>query len=82
VFPKKGEVPHHAVPATKIAEGLGRKIVANVVALGYLVGATNVVGREAVEETIRATVKKKTVDLNLRAFEAGYALAVKERVAS
>ncbi len=76
------EVPHHSVPVTKIAEGLGRKIVANVVALGYLVGATNVVGREAVEESIRATVKKQTVDLNLRAFDAGYTLAVKERVAS
>ena len=79
---KKDEVPHHRVPATKIAEGLGRKIVANVVALGYLVGITNVVGREAVEECIRATVKKQTIDLNLRAFDAGYTLAAKERVAS
>ncbi|MCC6153421.1 MAG: 2-oxoacid:acceptor oxidoreductase family protein [Candidatus Hydrogenedentes bacterium] len=79
---KKDEVPHHRVPATKIAEGLGRKIVANVVALGYLVGITNVVGREAVEECIRATVKKQTIDLNLRAFDAGYSLAAKERVAS
>lgn len=81
VFPKKDEVAHHCVPATKIAEGLGRKIVANVVALGYLVGATNVVGREAIEQTIRATVKPKTVDLNLRAFDAGFTLAVQERVA-
>ena len=82
VHVKKDEVPHHSVPATKIAEGLGRKIVANVVALGYLVGATNVVGHEAVIECIRATVKPRTVDLNLRAFDAGYTLAAKERVAS
>lgn len=82
VHVKKDEVPHYSIPATKIAEGLGRKIVANVVTLGYLVGITNVIGREAAEESIRATVKKKTIDLNLRAFEAGYTLAAKERVAS
>ena len=82
VHVKKDEVPHHSVPATKIAEGLGRKIVANVVALGYLVGATNVVGHDAVIECIRETVKPRTIDLNLRAFDAGYTLAAKERVAS
>ena len=82
VHVKTDEAPHHRVPATKIAEGLGRKIVANVVALGYLVGATNVVAREAVEESIRATVKKQTIDLNLRAFDAGFTLAAKERVPS
>lgn len=79
---KPGEVAHHCVPATKIAEGLGRKIVANVVALGYLVGATHVISREAAEESIRVTVKKQTIDLNLRAFDAGYSLAAKERVVS
>ena len=78
----KDEIPHHSLPATKIAEGLGRKIVANVVVLGYLVGATGIVSRQAAEDSIRATVKKQTIDLNLRAFEAGFTRAPKERVAS
>ena len=78
----KDEVPHYNLPATKIAEGLGKKIVANVVVLGFLVGVTNVVSRESAEESIRNTVKKHTIDLNLRAFDAGFSRAQTEHVAS
>jgi Pyruvate/2-oxoacid:ferredoxin oxidoreductase gamma subunit len=46
--------------------------VANVVTLGYVVGRTQAVSREAAEEAIRTTVKEKTIDLNMRAFTAGY----------
>ena len=60
------------LPATKIAEELGNKIVTNVVVLGYLVGKTGIVSREAAEEAIRTTVKEKTIDLNMRAFAAGF----------
>lgn len=63
------------VPATKIAEELGSRLAANVVILGYLVGKTGVVSRESVEEAIRATLKKKIVDLNLKALDAGITLA-------
>ena len=60
------------VPATRIAEDLGNRIAMNVVVLGFLVGCTGVVSRQAAEQAIRATMKPKAVDLNLRAFEAGY----------
>jgi 2-oxoglutarate ferredoxin oxidoreductase subunit gamma len=71
----ENEGPYCALPATKIADKLGRRIVANVVVLGYVIGKTGIVRREAVEEAIRSTVKKKTIDLNISAFEAGYAYA-------
>lgn len=82
VQPRKDETPHFSLPANKIAENLGRRIVANVVLLGFLIGVAQVVSPHAVEESIRATVKRQTVDLNLRAFEAGWQRAAKERVRS
>lgn len=63
------------LPATRLAEELGNRIVTNVVLLGFLVGQTGVVSREAAEKAIRSTVKEKAVDLNLRAFNAGFSRA-------
>lgn len=62
----------HSAPLTRMAEGLGRKLVANITMLGFLTAVTGVVGREAMEEAIRSTVPEKTIDLNLRAFQAGF----------
>jgi len=59
-------------PTTRIAEDLGRRLVGNIAMLGFLTGATSVVSRGAMEEAIRTTVPPKTVDLNLRAFGAGF----------
>jgi len=66
------------VPATRVAQDLGAKIVANVVALGYLVGKTHVTSRASVEEALRTSVKPSTLDINLRAFSAGYGRAEEE----
>lgn len=63
------------LPATQIAEELGSRVVANIVMLGYLVEKTGVVSRESIEQAIRTTVKKSLVDLDLKALEAGMALA-------
>ncbi|MCS7125148.1 MAG: 2-oxoacid:ferredoxin oxidoreductase subunit gamma [Candidatus Bathyarchaeota archaeon] len=60
------------VPATRIAEELGRTIVANVVMLGALTAITGVVDKEALKEAIKANVPKGTEELNLKAFERGY----------
>ncbi|MCX7844919.1 MAG: 2-oxoacid:acceptor oxidoreductase family protein [Candidatus Bipolaricaulota bacterium] len=60
------------VPATRIAESLGRKIVANVVMLGALAAAWPVVSKEALLQAVLASVPAHTRDLNQRAFEAGY----------
>lgn len=60
------------VPATRLAESLGRRIVANIVMLGALVAATGIVSWEAMVEAVRTSVRPHTVDLNLRALETGY----------
>jgi 2-oxoglutarate ferredoxin oxidoreductase subunit gamma len=74
VTPKSEDQPLR-IPATKLAEDLGRRIVANVVILGYFCAISDIVSREAVEEAIRTSVKPKTLSLNLEAFEAGFAYA-------
>jgi len=60
------------IPATKLAEGLGRRIVANVVMLGFLTAQAGIVSREAIEKAIRTSLKSNLVELNIQAFELGY----------
>jgi 2-oxoglutarate ferredoxin oxidoreductase subunit gamma len=66
---------HHAIPATRLAKELGRRIVANMVMLGFFTAVSGAVSPEAVEQAIEETVKPKTVPLNLRAFKSGYEYA-------
>jgi len=75
-FPDEG--PYRGIPATRIAEELGRRIVANVVAVGFFSGATGLISPEAGEQSIRNTLRPRLVDLNLKAFNAGYEYAKKQ----
>ncbi len=63
------------IPATRIAEELGRRIVANVVMLGAFAAHTEFASRETLILSLESTVKKKTLPMNLEAFETGYAFA-------
>ncbi len=59
-------------PITQLAEeATGRRITANVVALGVLVGLSGVVSRQAVEAAVKARAPKGTEELNARALAAG-----------
>lgn len=62
----------YRVPATKIAEELGRKIVANIVMLGAFAAITGLLDKDALKESIKANIPKGTEELNLTAFEKGY----------
>jgi 2-oxoglutarate ferredoxin oxidoreductase subunit gamma len=63
------------IPATKIAEELGRKIVANIIMLGAFVFITHMLDERAVKESIKANIPEGTEELNLTAFEKGYEYA-------
>ncbi len=62
-----------AVPSNRLAEELGRVMVANVVMLGFLTAATGIVSPEAMKKSILTSVPKGTEELNIKAFEKGYA---------
>ena len=70
-----GRPPPLLMPARQTAEELGRIAVANVVMLGFLAGATDVVSPEAMKESILSSVPKGTEKLNTAAFERGLAFA-------
>jgi len=61
----------YKVPATRIAEELGMKIVANIVMLGVLTATTKIVDEEAMRKSILCNIPKGTEKLNLMAFEKG-----------
>lgn len=60
------------VPSTRIAEGLGRAIVQNIVMLGFYAAVTKAVPREAMREAVKNSVPPGTEELNLKAFETGW----------
>ena len=68
------------MPATKIAEEVGKRIVANVVMLGAFTAITGIVSEEAMKETIKTSVKPDYVELNLEAFDRGFKAAKERRV--
>jgi len=69
---KSASAKKFGIPATRIAEELGNKVVANIVMLGFLTGATKIVGYEAMEKGVADSVPKRFLDLNLKAFRKGY----------
>ena len=62
----------YRVPATKIAEELGRRIVANIVMLGAFTAITELLDEKALKESIKENIPKGTEELNLAAFEKGF----------
>lgn len=60
------------VPATRMAEELGKTIVANVVMLGAFASITRLMSAEALKKSVLDNVPKGTEKLNLAAFEKGY----------
>ncbi len=55
-------------------EELGSKTAANMLMLGYLVAATSLVSRKALESAVRDLVPPHTLALNLRAIDRGIEL--------
>lgn len=70
------------IPATRIAEELGRKIVLNIVMLGFFAGVTDLLPRDTIRRAVETSVPSGTEELNLAAFDRGYdyALEVKGKV--
>jgi len=63
-------------PISQKAKELGREIVANIVALGLLIGLTHIVPVDAVVDAVLQRVPKGTESLNKKAFFAGIEAAL------
>jgi 2-oxoglutarate ferredoxin oxidoreductase subunit gamma len=72
----QGDFKFFPVPITEIAEKeIGKKVVANLVAVGLIVGLSKIVTPVAAEEALWERVPKGTEGLNLKAFRKGLELA-------
>jgi len=60
------------IPATRIAEELGRKIVLNMVMTGFFVAVSRVVSKDSARQAVADSVPGGTEKLNLNAFDQGY----------
>lgn len=66
------DIQHYSIPATRIAEELGKKMVLNIVMMGFATAVTKLLGPEAMRKAVTASVPKGTEELNLKAFNRGY----------
>ena len=62
----------YKIPATRIADGLGKKIVSNVVMLGAMAAITGIVSKDAMRDANLSSVPPHTKQLNEQAYDAGY----------
>ena len=61
------------IAATQIAtQELGRRIVTNMVALGFASAISKLIDRDALERTVKESVPAGTETLNLKAFDEGW----------
>lgn len=65
-------MPKYGVPATALAESLRRRIVTNIVMVGFIAAVAEQIGHEAAREAVMKSVPKGTEQLNGRAFDLGY----------
>ena len=68
---KKRNIRAYGIPATAFAEELGRRIVLNIVMMGFFAAVAGVVSPESMEKSVLASVPKGTEKLNLSAFNKG-----------
>jgi len=61
-----------SIPATSIAEGLGRVIMANIVMLGFVAATTGLVSYESMKKAVLESIPPGTDKPNLAAFQAGW----------
>ncbi|HNS98916.1 MAG TPA: 2-oxoacid:acceptor oxidoreductase family protein [Polyangiaceae bacterium] len=73
---KPDPIPNEAkvfgVPATRIAEELGRRMILNIVMVGFFTSITKLVSVDAMRKAVEDSVPRGTTDLNLKAFDRGF----------
>ncbi len=72
----KSGVRVFGVPATRLAEELGKKMVLNVVMVGFFAAVTGLLSPDSLRKAVADSVPPATRELNLKAFDKGYEFGV------
>ena len=65
-------IKHYKIPATKFAEEIGKKMVLNIVMVGFFTAVTKMLNPESVKKALLDSIPAGTEELNLHAFTKGY----------
>jgi 2-oxoglutarate ferredoxin oxidoreductase subunit gamma len=68
----RGDPKVYSIPATRIAEELGKRMVLNAVMVGFFTAVTRLLEADAVRKAVADSVPPGFRDLNLKAFERGF----------
>lgn len=71
-----------SIPATRMARGMGRVVVANIIMLGFLAAVSDLVSLEPLKKSVLTSVPKGTEEFNAKAFELGYDYGVEHSARS
>ena len=71
------DVRVYGVPATRLAEELGKRMVLNIVMVGFFAVVTNVLEPDALREAVADSVPGAFRELNLKAFDKGFEYGTK-----
>jgi len=71
-YGEPGRPNFFSIPATRMAEELGHKMMANIVMLGFFTAVTGAVSVDGVREIVAESVPKGSEQKNVAAFSKGY----------
>lgn len=66
------EIKVYSIPATRIAEELGKRMVLNSVMVGFFTAVTNLLEADSVRKAVADSVPPSFCELNLKAFDRGF----------
>jgi 2-oxoglutarate ferredoxin oxidoreductase subunit gamma len=72
VSDRNGDPKVYGIPATRLAEELGKRMVLNSVMVGFFTAVTKILTADAVRKAVADSVPPGFRELNLKAFEKGF----------
>jgi 2-oxoglutarate ferredoxin oxidoreductase subunit gamma len=67
-----------SIPASRMAQEMGRPVVANIIMLGFLAATSNIVSSEALRKAVLDSIPPGTESFNMKAFELGYNYGIEQ----
>lgn len=70
--PARGKIKVYAIPATRFAEEMGNRIIANLVMIGFFTAVSKIASPDSMKKALPGLVPERFLDLNIKAFDKGY----------
>ena len=67
-----------SIPASRMAQEMGRPVVANIIMLGFLARNSDVVSADALKKAVKDFIPAGSEEFNMKAFESGYKYSIPE----